>query len=346
MLLADAILQRNGYKSIFISGTPAILELPLQDAWDTTPVSARSGSALAEQLTGMCSQTQANGVVLHISVYGYQRRGVPLWLLEGVQIWRQAQPHVPLIGIFHELFATGHPWNSSFWLSSVQRYITRELWRLCDSGITNHYQYFDQLAVWRPKAKTDSKLKLMSVFSNIGEPDIINPSIQRPNHMVVFGGPGLEKRVYGSALSDFFAGAAKALNIERIVDIGARYAVPPTKMGRATVIPLGRLSCDLVSQHLLNCRFGLIDYDVGRLGKSGVFAAYAVHGVIPVCIGSQAQATDALEEGQHFLRWPFQRECPDLLKIQINLREWYTEHSLAKHADLVSSWLCNLCGSR
>jgi hypothetical protein len=81
----------------------------------------------------------------------------------------------------------------------------------------------------------------------------------------------------------------------------------------------------------------LLNYDVGRLEKSGVFAAYAVHGVIPICIGSEAKPSRELEEGRHFLRWPF-KALPDFRTMQKNLIQWYGGHSVAKHADLLASW--------
>src|SRR5262249_12853977 len=87
------------------------------------------------------------------------------------------------------------------------------------------------------------------------------------------------------------------------------------------------------------CRFGLLDYDVERLEKSGVFAAYAAHGVIPVCIGSQANPSRGLEEGRHFLRLPL-NALPDLSAMQSNLIRWYDVHSIARHADSMSSWCC------
>jgi hypothetical protein len=101
---------------------------------------------------------------------------------------------------------------------------------------------------------------------------------------------------------------------------------------------MGRLSRCSVSRHLLACRYGLLNYDVGRLGKSGVFAAYAAHGVIPICIGSRAAPRDELEEGRHFLRWPINGPPPNLSQIQTNLIRWYRNHSVAKHADALSLW--------
>src|SRR5262245_37004064 len=72
---------------------------------------------------------------IQVSHYGYQKRGIPLGLLR----WLRAQKSSGIrIGFFfHELYAFGPPWTSSFWLSPLQRYITGEMARLSDFWITN-----------------------------------------------------------------------------------------------------------------------------------------------------------------------------------------------------------------
>jgi hypothetical protein len=335
-LLANALFERSSCTSVFIIGTPAEIEPPVEDAWRNSPVAVRKGSTLAKQLTKLCRETEAKAVILHVSGYGYQKRGVPFWLLKGMQEWRQIQPDTRLIGIFHELFATGHVWNSSFWLSRAQRYVTSELWRLCDHGLTTNDAYFHYLAVWR--RVTWNQLKVLPIFSNVGEPGTFIPLLDRPVQMAVFGGPGVERGVYSNPISEQSAAIANALAIQNVIDIGDRAASIPPRLGHAAVTSMGRLSRCLVSQYLLTCRYGLLNYDVARLGKSGVFAAYAAHGVIPICIESRAAPADELEEDRHFLRWPFNRLPPNLSEIQRNLIRWYQNHSVAKHADVLNLW--------
>jgi len=254
-----------------------------------------------------------------------------------MQKWRQIQPSICLIGIFHELFASSNRvWNSSFWLSRAQLYITRELWRLCDYGLTTNNIYAGHLAAWRPIMR--NRLKILPVFSNVGEPETIPPLLHRPAHMAVFGGAGVERAIYSKPILEESAAVTNAVSIQNVVDIGARVTSVPPHLGHAVVTSMGRLSGCLVSRHLLACRYGLLNYDVGRLGKSGVFAAYASHGVIPICIGSRAVPTDGLEEGRHFLRWPFEQTTLSLSEMPTNLIRWYRNHSVAKHADVLTSW--------
>jgi hypothetical protein len=335
-LLANALFEQSGCPSAFVVGTPAAIELPVEDAWPNTPVTARKGRAFAKQLTSLCRETDAKAVVLHVAGYGYQKRGVPFWLLNGMQEWRQIQPRACLIGIFHELFASNRIWNSSFWLSRAQRYVARELWRLCDFGLTTNDTYAGHLAAWR--LISQNQLEVLPVFSNVGEPETILPPSHRPAHMAIFGAAGVEHGIYTSPILEQSSRIANCLGIQNVLDIGARAISVPPRLGRAVVTSLGPVPRSAVSRYLLSCRYGLLNYDVGRLGKSGVFAAYAAHGVIPICIGSRALPTDGLEEDRHFLRWPFEQAKRNLSEIQTNLISWYQNHSIAKHADVLSLW--------
>ena len=165
-LLAEAMLERAGYNSVFVSGTPERMEPPRVDSWQTHPVVERSSRRLAQQLSALCRDSGAACMIVHVSGYGYQKRGAPLWLLNGIRSWRRTHRDFHLFGIFHELFATGRVWNSSFWLSKVQEYVTRGIWKLCDGGLTTTSPYYDQLASWRPEMKRLNLLQTKAVFSN------------------------------------------------------------------------------------------------------------------------------------------------------------------------------------
>jgi hypothetical protein len=337
--LAQAVFRQAGLRSLFISGTPAQLESPRADCWQTECALNRSGHALANQLSRHCRDRADRAVILHISGYGYAKRGAPLWLLNGMRLWRRTQKNGRLFGIFHELFATGPMWNSSFWLSGMQKYVTRSLWDLCDGGLTTTAKYFDQLASWRPQMR--QRLNTMPVFSNVGEPGFIVPPESRPPNMAVFGQAGTEYNIYAGPQCMLTRTIAEKLGVLKLIDIGARIDPPPAHLEQLTITSLGQLPPNEVSLQLMACRFGLLNYDVARLQKSGVFAAYAAHGVIPICIGSRTSPPPGLEEGTHFLRWPFKMPA-DLGAIQRSLRQWYQGHSVSEHAALVMSWCSSL----
>src|SRR5437879_828476 len=72
----------------------------------------------ADQLLFVLSAAgMAPTVLLHYVGYGYEKRGCPFWLVNGLEAWRKAQSSRRLVTMFHELFASGPPWRSSFWTS-------------------------------------------------------------------------------------------------------------------------------------------------------------------------------------------------------------------------------------
>ena len=84
---------------------------------------------------------EAETVLLHYSGYGYAPRGAPFWLVEGLGRWKKLRAHHRLIVMFHETWASGLPWQSSFWLSPLQRWCVARIARLADAVVTNTSYY-------------------------------------------------------------------------------------------------------------------------------------------------------------------------------------------------------------
>jgi hypothetical protein len=80
---------------------------------------------------------------------------------------------VLLVAIFHELYASGRPWQSAFWLSPLQKHIARSILNLSSLAITPTDLYRKRLSRFRK----DSAIKIttMPVFSNVGEPSCVAP---------------------------------------------------------------------------------------------------------------------------------------------------------------------------
>jgi hypothetical protein len=249
--------------------------------------------------------------------------------------WRKSTTRVRLINIFHELYAQGKPWNSSYWLGPLQRKITYELWQLADFGVTTNCQYFAKLRSWRPDPVHD-RLACVPVFSNVGEPSKV-PSIESRTKKAAIFGSGLDGFIYRER-AEIFEQFVRALNITTIVDIGARNRSIPSSIGGARVLEMGRLTASEISDELLQCRFGFGSYDVARLGKSTVFAAFAAHGVIPVCFEQCSQEYDGLRGGRDFLCLPVTKQDSGLLSdAQRVLLSWYGEHSLDRSVDCIAA---------
>ena len=312
---------------------------PANDGWPTTTLESRSPAELFDTLERQSRSSPSAALLLHVAGYGYEKRGAPFWLLNGLRRWRRHAPRQQLLCIFHELYAAGPIWNSSFWLSAVQKHVTRELWKISDTGITTNSTYQRELASWRPN--DTGRLHLMPVPSNVGEPAGITPFEQRPHRAAVFGRAGVEHIVYGVEAATF-AQSIEDLGIGEIVDMGSRQGEVPSAIGGAPVKALGRLPARDISRELLNCRFGFSSYDIARLGRSTIFAAYAAHGVIPVCHGSSgARPGEGLAMNHHFLQLPaVTPAAAELNAMQSALVSWYGAHNL----DTLASLTAGLCG--
>jgi hypothetical protein len=51
-------------------------------------------------------------------------------------MWSRRAGRVPLLTIFHELYATGRPWQGAFWYPHFQKQIARSILNLSSAAIT------------------------------------------------------------------------------------------------------------------------------------------------------------------------------------------------------------------
>lgn len=259
--------------------------------------------------------------VLHYSGYGYAKRGAPLGLLRSMREMRRECPQARLVTMFHELFAGGAPWTSAFWFSLLQRHVAAELARLSDAAVTNRRDS----ALWLRKHLTNNaQIKALPVFSNFGEDATPKSPMARPARLLVFGG-GPARR------PDFWLQVESAmtqLSLSELVLVSHPLTVPESVHARFAVRQTGVLEPAAMAEELRSARCGILDYNPDYLGKSGVLAAYAAHGVVPVLTQGQGVISEGLTEGRHFFATGNLGATHDLEGVQNGLREWYAPHSL------------------
>jgi hypothetical protein len=343
LALARALRAYRHTNSVFLSGTPSVDAMPVEDDWKTVCVTKRHAQTLADTVQSLSAETNARAVVLHFSGYGYQKRGVPVWLVQGLRIWSRRTNRMPLVTIFHELYATGRPWQSSFWLSPLQKQIARSILNLSSTAITTTDLYSKRLSEWRDGRAI--KITAMPVFSNVGEPGCGFAPCTRNATAVVFGHAGVEDHLFGTYRLQTER-IISALGIETIFDVGPRLSPMPRTFAGALVISKGVLPQRDVSELLQRMRFGFVVYPLNFISKSGVFGAYAAHGVVPIVFSEKLGAFDGLQPSQHFLdglRLGKGAGAQDLASIQGKLFTWYTSHSVKVQAEyLMNSILCSL----
>ena len=328
LLLARELATDHGVQSHFLSGDPGWRGHEEGVAPFTgESLETRSVAALLEALQNALS---CEAVLLHYVGHGYEPRGCPFWLVRALERWR-SQCSIPLIVLFHEVSGNGPVWTSGFWTSGLQALLAKRLVRLVDSlHITT------EVAAKRVRAMlpmgSSTPLKVLPVFSNLGEPSVLLPYGKRAREMIVFGGAGWRRRAYTRHVATLEA-VCRRMRLNRVIGIG-----PPTGLKPKLTVPFeeaGVLPAWTASELMSKAVAGFFTYPVLHSGKSGIFAAYCAHGLVPVTFAENAFPGDqGLLPENHFITGASDVLTDDtaLSKVAASAHLWYRQHRLAVHA--------------
>ena len=282
---------------------------------------------------------QACSLVLHFSGYGFERRGMCFWLVREIEQARaQLGANLRLVTMFHELFASGPPWGSAFWLSRFQASIAARLARASDGVWTNTELHGHWL---RKQVGAEVPIRIQPVLSTIGEPPAVPDAGERELRLIVFGAQSTRHRAL--ARLPRHAATLRCHGITQVLEIGTGAAYP-WREDPLRIRFLGRLDKADLRSMLGSSAYGLIDYPSHCLTKSSVYAAYAAHGCVTLNTADPARETDGLQSGLHYVTLDPSRDLPrDVGTRQAAAdaaRSWYAKHSLARQAQTFAE----LCG--
>jgi hypothetical protein len=82
------------------------------EAWNGEGATSLARAEATELTTAL---RDTDRVLLHFSGYGYARRGLCRWLVDGLTRWKAAGAQRRVVTMFHEVYASGPIWRSSFW---------------------------------------------------------------------------------------------------------------------------------------------------------------------------------------------------------------------------------------
>lgn len=128
--LAKCLFNYCGISSRFIVADPAWPESEQCNGFPAHKLKSINSIELSDCLKSY----SGNVFLLHYVGYGFNTRGVPGWLLEGLNQCGGLR----LITFFHEIWATGKPWSSAFWLHPMQRYLVHQIAKLSDRVLTSN----------------------------------------------------------------------------------------------------------------------------------------------------------------------------------------------------------------
>jgi hypothetical protein len=282
------------------------------------------------------SKGEPGYLLVHLSGYGYSADGAPTLLAEALRDVK-ADGRFRVAVFFHELFATGMPWGSAFWYSRRQKRAVRRIAEACDLLVTNTRNYVDWLNRETIR-QTASPIQYMPVFSQVGEAQQRVFLADRDPGMAVFGLGGTRQNAYRelSALGNLL----HHLGIQEILDIGPEFE-PPGELHGIPVRRMGVLAATEIARQFSRSTFGFLSYPHTRLAKSGVFAGYCAHGVIPVIARHFPGQVDGLEDGVHMLspRAATAAQASGLDQCSIAAWRWYSGHRLHDHAAVYARWM-------
>jgi hypothetical protein len=118
-----------------IGNYAATLGLELRSRYGVESVFISSDSA-AGSLSKAAQDSGADQVLVHYSGYGFHRRGIPWWLVKELKTI-QARSCPSIAVFFHEIWASGPPWRSAFYLQPLQQRIARQLYGLAEICFTS-----------------------------------------------------------------------------------------------------------------------------------------------------------------------------------------------------------------
>ena len=281
------------------------------------------------------------GIVLHYVNYGYHSRGIPKELPEQVRKLK-ATTRGRLLTIFHELYASGPPWESAFWLQPRQKSIAREIARASDASIVSS----ETMRAMLRRLASAAGILVHPVISTLGEPTLSTSQLVRrnPHRWVIFGGTELLQRSLRT-FSERFTRIRKDVSPEELYLLGGnenpkiRRACDALRSVHCHYRPM--IEADAASEILSSCSFAWIDYFRQRgvpndvILKSGSFASYCAHGVVPVFAargsainveGDQMPGPFFVTAGDSSLPSPAERE-----KVSAAIYEWYQRHAAVEH---------------
>jgi hypothetical protein len=324
----------------FVVGDPTWNGATNIEGFSISQVSECSAKSLLSILAN--DRFSATTVLLHYVNYGYAKRGCPVWLVDGLQRWQARGINRSLVTMFHETYASGPPWTSTFWLSPLQRNLAARLVQISDRYLTSRGGYAKVLSELSLGKQVE--IPTLPVFSNIGEPHQVSSLAERKRQLVVFGSPYNRRRVYQESFAELER-TCQLLEIEKVWDIGSSTNLTLPTVNSAPIVELGKRSASEISQILLDSLVGFFDYNPEYLAKSTIFAAYCAHGMLPVSDRSSPLPVDGIESGKHYWVPDQQRiglkAMEEFQEIANNAYAWYHNHNLDVQSKTFAALLAN-----
>jgi hypothetical protein len=304
-----------------------------------TPATSRENYPVISGLNSLASAELASAhehVILHYVNYGYQARGIP-FLLRTFAKHLRPRLRGRWVTMFHEIYASGPPWGSAFWLRPFQVRIARDLIDVSSSCVVSNPPIEAAIRAY----DSTKQIWVVPVLSNFGEPELTDFAAASPKRWAICGGTALVARSL-RLFEQLRALIPASFTPEHLDVVGGRphpsiSAAIDRLKSSVSVHHYPEVEPQLASEVLRQCSFGWMDYFgtgkmwPGMILKSGAFAALCAHGVIPIVSHrEQSIAVDGdAQPGPYWLS-PKAAHFPpsdDLPAIRERFYAWYHAHA-------------------
>lgn len=229
------------------------------------------------KLSNLLENYNSKEIILHFSGYGFATKGLCFGLIKSIKDWKNRDKKNKLITIFHEIYAKGSIFKSSFWTYLPQKYLAKNLFKLSDISVTSNKE--NQLIL--SSFEKSKKVKIFSTFSNIGEIKYYKSLNKRNKIAIIFGGSFQKKILYEDIYlkERRYYNLLREFSIKQIIDVGPK-VVNLKKIINIPIKAIGIKSKKFISNLFSKAKVGLIFYPISQMPKSGIVAAYASHGIL------------------------------------------------------------------
>ncbi|MBB5331661.1 hypothetical protein [Tunturiibacter gelidoferens] len=336
--MARHLRAEHGIETRFLVGDPEWDGGETVEGFAVAKVLERSEEGLLGSITTLERETGTLPILVQFSVYGYERRGCPVWMAKGLEALyctRTKGLHVA----FHELEnRSWKPWSSVFWVTGLQKRLIARIARVCTFRYTNTEEYRGKLEGWGL-----GRISLIPNFSPLGEPMLYPAFDARRPEMVVFG-RGAQRRWTYERAGHLLGPLCRQLGIERIVDIGQPLEGIADTFDDIPLVRLGRLPEEEVNARMAAAMGSFMQYPVPVLTKSSVHAVSCAYGTIPFVFdgGTKERSCPLLVTGEDFVPVdgdPSGLELPSLELLSRQIFENYQLRSSRRAAATVAQHL-------
>ena len=249
-----------------------------------------SGPGLQRALEEVGART----VVLHYVGHAYQRRGVPQWLPGALRGWKN-RSRGRLCVMFHEVYATGTPRQSAYWLTPISKNIVVQLLKVADVWVTSCEAAAAKL-VGECKAQI-ARGRIIPIGTAIEANSKVDFAREWPLasknklRVAVFGLPSSRiaaLQVHSNLLRLLcehnevepfsLIGKSESEPNEPSLRALQNSIAPPAMWNTHHDLAAAQIS-DLLRQHDIGVSF----YPPSLLTKSSVYAAFCEHGLLTIC---------------------------------------------------------------